>query len=192
MFQGRILASKLLKKQLSSVQFIDLCIKRQFSACLSQLKLNLLHYKHLNQTTTDCPSTNCRFLIPLISSERCKRQYCLTAQAKQGNLGALTPEEFVDILAQHNIHRGFVIYNEATRKLEPSHPELQELADRLGAGEFQFEGHEGIFLARGSRSNCLLCVFLWKTNRGQGVGLCFVIYENTLMKIYRIFFSCKI
>ena len=95
----------------------------------------------------------------------------MTVQAKLGSFGSLAPEEFVDILAQHNIHRGFVIYNEKTGQLDASHQALQTLADRLGAGEFQFEGHEGVFLARGSRSNCLLCVFLWKTNRGQGVGL---------------------
>ena len=168
MFQGRIVTFKLFKDSLKYVQFKELCEKRQITSCARQLKRNLLHEKRSNRVAPPCPCHSP--LLPLTFSSECKRPYSGRAQAAQESVGALTPEEFVEILAQHNIHRGFVIYNERTRQLDASHPALQELADRLGAGEFQFEDHEGIFLARGSRSNCLLCVFLWKTNRGQGVG----------------------
>lgn len=161
MLQGRRITPKLLTSAFKTLQWKDSCTNRHISACVSSLLRKTTSDRNFNRTILTFSSKSW--------SPGFKRLCSHSAQVGTENFGDLPPEEFTEILAENYIRRGFVIYNEETRKIEASHLVLQGLADRLQAGEFQYESHEGVFFGRGPRSNCLLCVFLWKTNRGQGV-----------------------
>ena len=180
MNKGRIIPSKILKYALKSFQCKGLQQKKQFSACVSRAIL-----KSEIKDTLQHPVKKASLQESLWKSG-IQRYYSKSKDTNTAadvglkhtetgvDVGLLSPEDFVDYLTQNSIQRGFVIFNEKTGKPEASNPALQDLADRLGAGEFEYQNHEAIFFARGSRSNCLLCAFLWKTNRGQGV----CIYTN--------------
>ena len=166
MYQGRSFSSKILKYVLKSVESKGL----QETGCLSTCaKQNFAK----NQVKFDVNGAKSHQFVAKSASARripCRQFCCKTdAKAAKVDVGSLKAEEFAEYLTQNDIQRGFVIFNEETGKPEASSPALQDLADRLGAGEFEYDGHEAVFFARGSRSNCLLSAFLWKTNRGQGV-----------------------
>ena len=168
MYQGRSFSSKILKYVLKSVESIGLQETRCLSACTKQnFAKNEVKF-NVNRAKSH------QFVANSASARRIPcRQFCskTDAEAAKVDVGSLKAEEFAEYLTQNDIQRGFVIFNEETGKPEASSPALQDLADRLGAGEFEYDGHEAVFFARGSRSNCLLSAFLWKTNRGQGVSI---------------------
>ena len=108
--------------------------------------------------TCGCGSTACKY-----------RLYSTDAKAENLPKPQLdtSPERFRDLLVNQNISRCFLI--NLDEKLLPSHPVLEEILGELQQGRVGYDNHEAIFFGRGLRTNCLLSVFVWRSNRGQGV-----------------------
>lgn len=83
------------------------------------------------------------------------------------SLHKLSPYDFLDILRKENISRCFILKN--GEDLQYSHDLLRDIFDESQLKELGHD-HEAIFFDRGQRAGCLMAVFLWKTNRGQGVS----------------------
>ncbi|CAL1286670.1 unnamed protein product [Larinioides sclopetarius] len=93
-----------------------------------------------------------------------------SSEAEKSLLSAC-PTVFVDFLKSKKINRCFFVWNDTTKKVEASHPELKEIEDWLNDSENPyFQQHEAVFLCVGMRSSCLLGAFLWRINRGQAHG----------------------
>ena len=162
MLQGRLLNPRLL---INAIKTIQPAVRgdKQFSSYVRQFIKKSVREKHWSKSSAIfnfVPGFSRKYGSEPIGVEK----------AQTDNIGTLSSDEFIEYLNHHHIQRGFIIFNETSGKPEASHPALQDLADRLGEGEFNYENHEAVFFGRGSRSNCLLCAFLWKTNRGQGVS----------------------
>lgn len=97
-----------------------------------------------------------------------KLYYCNVVGNKSlsDGLHKLSPYDFQDILVKENISRCFVLKKDD--HLEYSHELLKDILEESQLKELEYD-HEAIFFERGQRSGCLMSVFLWKTNRGQGV-----------------------
>lgn len=82
------------------------------------------------------------------------------------NLQSLTPTDFLKFLKDHNISRCCIINVDGEVKY--SHEVLEDLIPESVLQSLEYD-HEAIFFYRGTRTNSLLSVFLWRTHRGQGV-----------------------
>lgn len=86
------------------------------------------------------------------------------------NLEALSPSAFREALRDAGITRCFLIWDDRTERLVPSHPMLEPLAAALTADTRDFERHEGVFLAIGAKTSALHGAFVHRTCRGQAAG----------------------
>ncbi|XP_052780843.1 valine dehydrogenase-like isoform X2 [Mya arenaria] len=82
-------------------------------------------------------------------------------------LSKCSPTEFLNILQQEHIERCFI--SNLDGQVKCSHKLLSELFPTNQLNGLEYE-HDAIFFEKGHRTGCLLSVFLWKTNRGQGIG----------------------
>ena len=87
------------------------------------------------------------------------------------NLVDMKPVDFIDYLKKNKIRRCFMVHNRETNAPQVSHPELQGLADFFAKDEIDYDGHEGIFMMLGMRTNVLMGAFVWRTCRGQAVSI---------------------
>lgn len=92
----------------------------------------------------------------------------------------LSPYEFSDILKKENIGRCYVLKQDG--QLEYSHEVLKDVLDESQLKELDHD-HEAVFFHIGQRSDCLMSVFLWRTNRGQGVSIAYLKYLYCLFYI---------
>ncbi|KAF8781629.1 Leucine dehydrogenase like protein [Argiope bruennichi] len=93
-----------------------------------------------------------------------------SSEAEKSLLSAC-PTTFVDFLKSKKITRCFFAWNDTSKKVEASHPELKEIEDWLNDPDNSyFQQHEAVFLSVGMRSSCLLGAFLWRLDRGQAHG----------------------
>jgi len=87
-----------------------------------------------------------------------------------GRLVEINPQQFADHLRSLGRRRAFLIYEPDSRTFHPSHPELQQLCDRLAFGRCDAESHEAIFFEVGRETGALMAAFLHMTIRGQAQG----------------------
>ncbi|XP_060596909.1 leucine dehydrogenase-like isoform X2 [Ruditapes philippinarum] len=92
---------------------------------------------------------------------------CCSSDTSSNDLHKMLPAEFQEKLKDKKISRCYIISEEGNVKY--SHDELKELIPESELKSLDFE-HEAIFFYSGTRSDCLMSVFLWRTDRGQGVG----------------------
>ena len=83
------------------------------------------------------------------------------------NLQNMLPAEFQEKLKAEKISRCFITSEEGNIKY--SHDVLKDLIPESELRALEFE-HEAIFFYTGTRSDCLMSIFLWRTDRGQGVS----------------------
>ncbi|KAK3601771.1 hypothetical protein CHS0354_016135 [Potamilus streckersoni] len=110
-----------------------------------------------------------------------KRDFC--ANSKSESLLSLDAESFVKFMKKENISRCMIYFDDATQKVNISHPQIEEIGDRLRSGELNYDSHEGIFLAPGARTQCLLAAFIWNTNRGQACGGITIRYHKNISEL---------
>lgn len=72
-------------------------------------------------------------------------------------------------MSAHGLRRGFVVFDNTSRRPSVSHTCLQPIADWLAADEDYLE-HEGVFFEVCEQAGALMGAFIWRTNRGQGCG----------------------
>lgn len=82
----------------------------------------------------------------------------------------MNPQEFVEFLKENNIKRFYFVYDKETKKVRPSHPALQEIADFISTDKRDFNEHEGAFFQISSKYDILQGAFVHRTNRGQAAG----------------------
>ncbi len=90
---------------------------------------------------------------------------------KKENLVDMKPVDFIEYLKKHKIRRCFMVHNRDTNTPKVSHPELQDLADFFAKDKIDYDGHEGVFMMLGMRTNVLMGAFVWRTCRGQAVSV---------------------
>ena len=78
--------------------------------------------------------------------------------------------QFIRILKENNINRFHLVYNQQSKKVEPSHKELQFLADFINSDKRDFEEHEGMFFQLTDKYDVLQGAFVHRTKRGQAAG----------------------
>jgi len=86
------------------------------------------------------------------------------------DLARIPPQEFVRYLQGEGIRRFHFVYDPQGRVLRSSHPQLQPLADHIGADRRDFIAHEGLFFQVSSRHDTLQGAFVHRTCRGQAAG----------------------
>ncbi len=87
--------------------------------------------------------------------------------------------ELVNILKKNNIKRFYLVFNPETKKIEPSHKELQFIADFINSDTRDFEEHEGMFFQLTEKYDVLQGAFIHRTKRGQAAGgVRFWQYDN--------------
>ncbi len=87
--------------------------------------------------------------------------------------------ELIKILKKNKINRFHLVYNRQNKKVEPSHSELQFLADFINSDKRDFEEHEGMFFQLTEKYDVLQGAFVHRTKRGQAAGgVRFWQYEN--------------
>lgn len=101
------------------------------------------------------------------------RNYSSTSSESDSSLRTLTPLDFQKAIKDAQITRSYILNEEG--ELRYSHEAVKELIPEADLRSLEFD-HEAIFFCTGSRSSCLMAVFLWKINRGQGV--CTIILES--------------
>ncbi|XP_045165077.2 leucine dehydrogenase-like isoform X2 [Mercenaria mercenaria] len=87
--------------------------------------------------------------------------------ASSCKLQNMLPSEFHKKLLDAKIARCYIVNEDG--ELKYSHTELKELIPESELRSLDFD-HEAIFFYTGTRANCLMAVFIWRTDRGQGVG----------------------
>ncbi len=78
--------------------------------------------------------------------------------------------ELIKILKENKINRFHLVYNQENKKVEPSHKELQFLADFINSDTRDFEEHEGMFFQLTDKYDVLQGAFVHRTKRGQAAG----------------------
>ncbi|XP_052213751.1 leucine dehydrogenase-like isoform X2 [Dreissena polymorpha] len=100
---------------------------------------------------------------------QCMHNYCTKTDNpdKPASINQLSPVAFRDALKKANIDRCFIL--NLDDRIDYSHQILEKLIplEQLKALEYE---HEAIFFEIGARTNSLMAVFIWKTNRGQASG----------------------
>jgi glutamate dehydrogenase/leucine dehydrogenase len=82
----------------------------------------------------------------------------------------MSPHQFADHLRSLGRRRAYLVYEFDPRTFQPSHPALQQLADRLASDPRGAEPHEAIFFEVGRETGALMSAFIHKTVRGQAQG----------------------
>ncbi len=82
----------------------------------------------------------------------------------------ISPQEFLDICLAENIKRFSLVYDEESRSMLCSHPQLQPLADFVGSDTRDFLQHEGLFFQITPEHPTLQGAFVHNTRRGQAAG----------------------
>jgi glutamate dehydrogenase/leucine dehydrogenase len=82
----------------------------------------------------------------------------------------MNPQQFADHLRSLGRRRAYLVYEPESRTFHPSHPELQQLADRLVFDRRDAAAHEAIFFEVGCETGALMAIFIHKTVRGQAQG----------------------
>ena len=82
----------------------------------------------------------------------------------------MTPDDFIDLLHKEKVSRVYWVWGQKARKVQCSHPFLQEFATRFENDAVDYQEHEGIFLEIGQQSGALLGAFVHNTVRGQAAG----------------------
>ena len=91
----------------------------------------------------------------------------------------ISPKELIKILKDNEIKRFHLVYNPDVKKVEPSHKELQFLADFINSDKRDFEEHEAMFFQLTDKYDVLQGAFVHRTKRGQAAGgVRFWQYEN--------------
>jgi leucine dehydrogenase len=106
--------------------------------------------------------------------EEVKRVYQIfiggIVMSKGDELINLSPQEFVQFLKDQHISRFYFVYEQETKQLISSHPQLQSLAAFLQADKRDFMEHEGMFFQVSRQYDTLQGAFIHRTNRGPGIG----------------------
>ncbi|KAL3851644.1 hypothetical protein ACJMK2_015376 [Sinanodonta woodiana] len=110
-----------------------------------------------------------------------KRGFCENSNTE--SLLSLDAESFVKFMKKENISRCMIYFDDTTQKVNISHPQIEEIGDRLRSGELNYDNHEAIFLAPGARTQCLLGAFIWNTNRGQASGGIAIQYHKNIYEL---------
>jgi glutamate dehydrogenase/leucine dehydrogenase len=87
-----------------------------------------------------------------------------------GQLAEMNPHQFADHLRSLGRRRAYLVYESDSRTFQPSHPALQQLADRLASVSRGADAHEAIFFEVGRETGALMAAFIHKTLRGQAQG----------------------
>jgi glutamate dehydrogenase/leucine dehydrogenase len=82
----------------------------------------------------------------------------------------MNPHQFADHLRSLGRRRAYLVHEPESRTYQPSHPALQQLADRLARESRAEDAHEAIFFEVGRETGALMSAFLHKTARGQAQG----------------------
>ncbi len=97
------------------------------------------------------------------------------------NLLSKSPSDFIELLKENSISKIYFVYDVESKRVKPSHPELNEIAEYLQNSSIDFERHEGIFIQVSSKYDMLLGGFIHRTNRGQATGgVRYWSYDNML------------
>jgi glutamate dehydrogenase/leucine dehydrogenase len=80
------------------------------------------------------------------------------------------PQEFVRFLRNQNINRFYFVSDDAGRRVRPSHPVLQPVADFLTEDRRDYDNHEGLFFQISTEFETLQGAFVHRTVRGAGAG----------------------
>ncbi|MBN21093.1 MAG: leucine dehydrogenase [Bdellovibrionaceae bacterium] len=80
------------------------------------------------------------------------------------------PESLARELRALQINRFYFIYDPATKKVIPSHPELAEMAQALQADERDYAQHEGLFFQVSQNYDLIMSGNVHRTSRGQAAG----------------------
>lgn len=83
---------------------------------------------------------------------------------------AVTPRDFLQRLTDLETRRAFLVFDDTSKRIRVSHPELEPLADWLSTNTRDFDAHEAIFIERGAESGALMAAFVHRTVRGQAQG----------------------
>jgi leucine dehydrogenase len=83
---------------------------------------------------------------------------------------SLSPMQFINFLEKEKIIKFFFVYDNETKKLAASHPQLQPIADYFLNDKRDFIEHEGWFCKISKEYKMLLGAFIHRTNRGQAAG----------------------
>jgi glutamate dehydrogenase/leucine dehydrogenase len=99
----------------------------------------------------------------------------LAANPDQGpavatDLLASNPQDLVRLLTDRGIRRCHFVWDEPSRTVRPSHPELQPIARFLAEDRRDFHQHEGVFLQVSREHDTLQGAFVHRTVRGQAAG----------------------
>eukprot|EP01097_Dermamoeba_algensis_P011420 TRINITY_DN8851_c0_g1_i1.p1 TRINITY_DN8851_c0_g1~~TRINITY_DN8851_c0_g1_i1.p1 ORF type:complete len:437 (-),score=80.25 TRINITY_DN8851_c0_g1_i1:82-1392(-) len=81
-----------------------------------------------------------------------------------------SPAQFIELLKKNGTRRAYFVYDPTTKKIKPSAPYLQEIAEFFEKDTRDFLEHQAFFLEIGEQSQELLGAFVHKTNRGQAAG----------------------
>ena len=87
-----------------------------------------------------------------------------------GQLTEMNPHQFADHLRSLGRRRAYLLYESDSRTFQPSHPAIQQLADRLASVSRGSDAHEAIFFEVGRETGALMAAFIHKTTRGQAQG----------------------
>lgn len=85
-------------------------------------------------------------------------------------LTALDPQEFIRFLKDEDISRFYFVHDEETKKVLPSHPQLQPMAEFFQNDRRDFLEHEGMFFQITREHETLQGAFIHRTCRGQAAG----------------------
>ena len=90
--------------------------------------------------------------------------------AKGINLLQLPPQEFVGFLKKEKITRFYFVFDQKSKTVKTSHPQLQQIAEFIQFDQRDFMMHEGIFLQVSRKYETLQGAFIHRTKRGQAAG----------------------
>ncbi len=82
----------------------------------------------------------------------------------------LPPQQFIQTLVKHHIHRFYFVYDFNQQDILASHDILQPIAEFLKQDHRDYTQHEGLFFQITRQYKTLQGAFIHKTNRGQGAG----------------------
>lgn len=86
------------------------------------------------------------------------------------DLARLSPTDFCAFLREKGIRRLYLVYDPDRRRVIPSHPELEPLAELLERDTRDFDAHEGVFIQVAPETGTLQGAFVHRTCRGQAAG----------------------
>jgi glutamate dehydrogenase/leucine dehydrogenase len=82
----------------------------------------------------------------------------------------MAPQDVVRFLHRERIRRFYFVYDAERRRVQSSHPQLQPVAEFIGADRRDFLAHEGLFFQVSRQHDTLQGAFVHRTCRGQAAG----------------------